>query len=97
LNTTELKFRLQVRGDGHQLAQGVYPQLLPLEVQNYHPLAGIGDVPHPWDPNIARYTHTQILKLIIFYNDSFGIDQGDHLGVRKLKLHNWLTGEEREI
>ena len=42
----------------------------------------------PWDFNskFGNYTHATILRLVIFYNDDFGIVAGDPVEVRREKL-----------
>lgn len=54
-------------------------------------------MPFQWYSNTGSYTHTQISKLVVFYNDDFGIDRADLIDARKNKFRNWLTGEEREV
>ena len=31
-----------------------------------------------------------ILHLVIYYNDDFGIDPGDHFPARKMIVYHWL-------
>jgi hypothetical protein len=69
---------------------------LPPAAQDYKPNAAVGDVPHPWDPNVDTYELIDILRLVIFYNDDFGIDAHDELVVMKRKVGTWLV-EERWI
>ena len=45
----------------------------------------VGAVP-PWHFNSNSYTHAAILRLVIFYNDDFGIVAGDPVEVRREKL-----------
>jgi len=49
----------------------------------------VGAVP-PWHFNSNNYTHAAILRLVIFYNDDFGIVAGDLLDVRKEKLRSFF-------
>jgi hypothetical protein len=53
----------------------------------------IGSVPVNFNghPTLAGYTHADILNLIVFYNDDFGIEAGDQIGTRTAKLRAWLT------
>lgn len=39
---------------------------------------------------VHQLNHDQILQLIEFYNDSFGIAVGDNIANRRIKLMNWL-------
>ncbi|KAJ7936181.1 hypothetical protein B0H13DRAFT_1853559 [Mycena leptocephala] len=39
---------------------------------------------------VHQLNHGQILQLIEFYNDSFGIVVGDNIANRRLKVMNWL-------
>jgi hypothetical protein len=63
---------------------------LPAAAQNFEPNAAVGDVPNPWNPDLCSYQHLDILKLVIFYNDDFGIVAGDLLSVRIFKVRLWL-------
>jgi hypothetical protein len=54
----------------------------------------IGDVPVPWNENIVSYHLVDILCLIIFYNDNFGVIPGDVVSVMKTKVIAWLTSDE---
>jgi hypothetical protein len=84
-----------VDGEGRELALVIHTTaFLPPEVQHYQPNARVGDVPLRWVSDIGTYTHAQILKLVVFYKDDFGINEGDLINVRRNKLRNWLTGEE---
>jgi hypothetical protein len=63
---------------------------LPADAQNFHPNAVIGDVPQGWDGHIAAFQHIHILRLVIFYNDDFGIVMNDKIPSRREKLRTWL-------
>jgi hypothetical protein len=67
---------------------------LPAAAQNFQPNAAVGDVPNPWNPNIDAYQHLDILQLIIFYNDDFGIIAGDPITTRRSKVRTWLIDPE---
>jgi hypothetical protein len=67
---------------------------LPAATANYHPNAAIGDVPNEWIPDIDEYSLVDILRLIIFYNDGFGINANDTVNAKKRKVLEWLTGTE---
>ena len=68
---------------------------LPAAAQNYHPNAAVGDVPAPWNQSVESYQLADILRLVIFYNDNFGIEAGDLVRVRRtnLKVLAWLLDE----
>jgi hypothetical protein len=50
----------------------------------------VGDVMHLWNPNIYEYEDDHILRLIIFYNDDFGIKGDQELYARIVKVERWL-------
>jgi hypothetical protein len=54
---------------------------LPVTLQHYQPNAAVGATPHPWAPEMDRYHLRDILRLVIFYNNDFGINPGDTLVV----------------
>lgn len=54
------------------------------------PPAAVGQAPPFYDANIDAYQHGNILLLIDFYNDNFGVVVGDSLVQRKLKLCTWM-------
>lgn len=81
-------------GNGHDLALAICGPscaALPAAVQDFQPNAAIGDVPKPWNPLIEGYEDLDILKLVIFYNDSFGIVAGDSISDRRFKVRYWLS------
>jgi len=39
---------------------------------------------------IEGYEHLEIIQLVIFYNDNFGIDEGDPIDIRRSKFRVWL-------
>jgi hypothetical protein len=78
-------------GNGHALALQLCPTPpLPPVVQAFQPNAEIGMIPPQFNPSVDGYQHIDIYKLIIFYNDSFGIVLGDPLHERKRKIRTWL-------
>lgn len=82
-------------GDGHNLALTICGQAaLPAAAQNFQPNAAVGDIPNPWNPNIDAYQHLDILQLVIFYNDDFGIIAGDPVATRRYKVRTWLVEQE---
>jgi hypothetical protein len=52
---------------------------------------GIETTPPNFNPNLSTYQHIDILNLIIFYNEDFGIVPNDSLGARIQKFHRFLT------
>jgi len=66
---------------------------LPPRLQEYHPNADVGREPDPddWADHIDRFTHEKILRLVIFYNDDFGILRRDNVKNRQQKLLDWLS------
>ena len=57
-------------------------------LHNYQPNGAVGTISLNFNPNVDNYTHLDILKLIIFYNYSFGIAADDVLHERKVKMRN---------
>ena len=52
----------------------------------------LGDAINPWNANLHEYVDSDLdilLRLIIFYNDDFGIE-GDDLSTRLDKIMGWL-------
>lgn len=81
----------QIPGDGHALiAQLAMSAVLAHAIQDYHPNGLVGTVPPQFNPDVDSYQHVDILRLIVFYNDDFGIQAGDQLPERKRKIRNWL-------
>jgi hypothetical protein len=66
-------------------------QLFPLPLKITNQNAAVGDVHHPWNPNIDAYQLADILQLVIFYNNNLGIDADDPIDVRRLKVRAWLV------
>jgi hypothetical protein len=60
------------------------PLVAPAQVPN------IGDKPANFNNNLTNYTHKDILQIIIFYNDSFGIFPGDHVETWRDKFRDFL-------
>lgn len=63
---------------------------LPAAARNFQPNAAVGDVPNPWNEVLESYKLLDILKLVIFYTDDFGIVAGDPLSARIGKVRVWL-------
>ena len=53
--------------------------------------APIGSVPPYFNINVASYTAKEIAKLILFYNEDFGIVENDDEAVRRSKLIMFLS------
>jgi hypothetical protein len=76
-------------GDGFALAQ----QILPPNVEMPAPVASapIGAVPPLFNPNPSTYTHLDIINMVIFYNDNFGILAAYDCVTRQDLVRRWLT------
>ena len=63
------------------------------QFSNHHPeyAGAIGAFPPPLDPNIRNYQHLDILKMILFYNEDFGIVAGQGLIDRQITFEDWLS------
>jgi len=85
-------FHKYIAGDGHALAIPLcgQPQLNQLAMA-YQPQAPIDAVPPNWDAHIMGYSDIDIIRLVIFYNDDFGIVANDVESRRKEKLILWFT------
>ena len=80
---------LQVIGSGTALAQRIHGGVaLPPNV-DINPPANIGTAPPNFNPFAA--SNEDILSLISFYNDAFGIVGVDNLSTRREKLMHYLT------
>ena len=66
------------------------PAALVQAIQAFQPHGVVGTVFPQFNPNVDAYQHIDILHLVIFYNDDFGILLGDQLPERKRKIRNWL-------
>jgi len=87
-----LPLQKSIAGDGLVLAQAVAPNVAtrnalvaPVQI----PL--LGDIPPNFNPNLPSYTHDDILQLIIFYNDDFGIVQADRIPSRIDSFRRFLS------
>ena len=82
---------VQLNPAGVQLPQ----QLVVLQANavagNPAPPAALGQVPPFYDEDIDAYRHGDVLRLVEFYNDGFGIVLGDGLPTRKQKFRTWMT------
>ena len=85
---------LKVPGHGLALAMAVAGHLghavqQVLVAPNQVPV--IGSTPPRFDGNITDYQHADIVRMIIFYNDTFTILVGDPVGTRVDKFRFFLT------
>jgi hypothetical protein len=55
------------------------------------PIPKIGEVPDDFDFDLPSYSHTDILNLIIFYNQSFDIVQTDNILARTEKFRYFIA------
>ena len=82
---------VQIPGDGNVLAAPLAKNAATAQaVQAFQPHGLVGAVPPQFNPDVDSYQHIDVLQLIIFYNDDFGIQVGDQLPERKRKVRNWL-------
>jgi hypothetical protein len=51
----------------------------------------VGTAPPGFDPDIMNYEHQDILRMIIFYRNNFGIVLGDSKGTRVDKFRRFLV------
>ena len=62
---------------------------------NQFPVGGepaeIGSTPPNFDAAIDRYQQIDILRMVVFYNENFGITAQDHLEDRIAKFRRFLT------
>jgi hypothetical protein len=93
-----LSSSLQVPGYGRDTVLPLTNVLGPAARQNFlnnnpengnaHP---VGSVPNPFNATLESYTHAEILQMVVFYNDDFGIDPLDGLPERLMKFRQFLT------
>ena len=53
--------------------------------------AEVGTTPILFNPLIDNYTEFDVMHLILFYNESFGISMEDDLPTRRTKVKLYLT------
>jgi len=51
----------------------------------------VGTTPPNFNPDLPNYRHIDILNMVIFYNDNFGVVGGDSLGTRIDKFRAFLA------
>jgi hypothetical protein len=82
---------IQLNPIGHQLPQQLAALQANVVAGNPGPPAALGQTPPFFDANIDGYRHGDILRLIEFYNEDFGIVHGDGLPVRQQKFRIWMA------
>ncbi|KAF8878200.1 hypothetical protein BD779DRAFT_1676951 [Infundibulicybe gibba] len=80
-------------GDGFELAEALARGLEPNVLQNFPAPAAVGATPEFFHQNtISNYGHREVLEMVHFYNNDFGILPTDPLGTRREKFHDFLAG-----
>ncbi|KAG6827734.1 hypothetical protein H0H92_010612 [Tricholoma furcatifolium] len=51
----------------------------------------VGALPQNFNENIGEYSMRDIAKMVLFYNDNFGIEAGDNEADARLKFHRFLS------
>lgn len=54
-------------------------------------IAAIGQTPPNFQPKLDSYNHIDVLRMVVFYNETFGIIPQDGLGDRIDKFRRYLT------
>jgi hypothetical protein len=83
------RYYLQAIGSGTPLAQQIHGGIAIPPNVDIIPPADLGTAPANLNPFAA--TGNDILRLISFYNDTFGVIGADNLAARREKLMHWLT------
>jgi len=60
--------------------------------KNSKPHGIVGTVPPQFNPDVDAYQHIDILRLVVFYNDDFGILPGDQLPEREAQDKELVDG-----
>jgi hypothetical protein len=83
---------MQIPGNGLNLANQIYGHVANLQDVLIAPAQDppVGTVPPNFSRNFAMYARADIIRLIIFYNDDFGIVVGDTLQISIDKFHKFL-------
>lgn len=79
----------QTAGSGYELALAIRPGNNPLLVDPEVPPA-VGELPPNFRAKTRDYTQRQILDLVIFYCDDFGILLADPLKTRSEKINMFM-------
>ncbi|KAF8274531.1 hypothetical protein EI94DRAFT_1561825 [Lactarius quietus] len=83
--------------EGHGLVQAteIFGHLQNEQLQNVlqvpNPIPQVGSMPQFFNANYNNYTRADIVRLVIFYNDSFGIVHGDTLAQCISKFDRFLV------
>jgi hypothetical protein len=82
-----------VPGDGVALATNIYRNSPSLQPHLVRPAVApeIGSTPSNFIKNAAGYQLADIVSLIVFYNEDFGVLEGDDIPQCVDKFHRFLT------
>ncbi|KAF8868333.1 hypothetical protein CPB85DRAFT_1448446 [Mucidula mucida] len=78
-------------GSGLQRALGLRPPNIALQLADIVPAPRVGETPPQFQGGLASYSNAEILRMIIFYNDDFGIVLNDSLAMRIDKFRSYLS------
>ncbi|KAF9038841.1 hypothetical protein BDZ89DRAFT_982253 [Hymenopellis radicata] len=78
-------------GSGLQRALGLRPLNIALQLADIIPAPRVGETPPQFQGGLASYTNAEILRMIVFYNDDFGIVLNDSLAMRIDKFRSYLS------
>ena len=89
-------FLFQIVGSGRNLALALIGNFMDAGAFANHfpggaPVHAIGDLPPNFNPKVEGYKHIDILRLIVFYNENFGIVAADTIANRNSKFRRFLT------
>jgi hypothetical protein len=84
---------IQIPGDGLNLATTIFLNVPTVQQLLVHPIQApsLATTPPNFNPNYAVYQRSDIIYLIIFYNEDFGILAGDTVQQCISKFHRFLT------
>lgn len=68
--------------------QNAFHQEFPPNLLN---IGAIGDTPPNFQARLDGYNHIDVLRMVTFYNETFGIVPQDNLGDRIDKFRRYLT------
>lgn len=85
---------IQIPGHGHDHAVAIGNNLEQVLLELLPPteVPQVGDLPPNFHVDVTVYQHVDILRMVNFYNDTFGIALGDLLPARIDKFRNFLLG-----
>ncbi|KAF8870938.1 hypothetical protein CPB85DRAFT_1353299 [Mucidula mucida] len=78
-------------GSGLQRALGLRPPNIALQLADIVPAPRVGETPPQFQGGLASYSNAEILRMIVFYNDDFGIVLNDSLAMRIDKFRSYLS------